>query len=110
MGLIPPIGFWIFREKVIPLRFGILEYVDSVDKANIDTVIDALTPTYGGEKQFNRITVDHHLRSLRANGLIEEVDYIPYGDDDVLIDYRIHEDGKIILKQLPKWWTDRNPS
>ncbi|MDR2846142.1 MAG: hypothetical protein LBV63_02550 [Candidatus Methanoplasma sp.] len=110
MGVIPPIGYWIFRERTLPLRFRILEHVSNVEKANVDTVLDVLGPEYGTEKQFTRITVDHHLRSLRANGLIEEVDYRPYGTDDVLIDYAIHEDGKKILEGLPEWWTDRDLS
>jgi DNA-binding transcriptional ArsR family regulator len=110
MGLIQSIRYWIFRERVLPLRFRILEYVNSVEKANVDLVLDVLGPEYGTEKQFTRITVDHHLRSLRANGLIEEVDYRLHGADDVLIDYVIHEDGKKILEGLPKWWTNRDLS
>ncbi|GAB6158182.1 hypothetical protein JCM39194_13820 [Desulfotomaculum varum] len=90
---------------ILPLRFRILHYLSTVDKACVDEVMKALEPEYGTEKQFKKEVFLDHLLDMKANFIIDDNDAVINDKGELVIYYSINEEGKTLLKKyLPKWW------
>lgn len=89
----------------LPLRFRILHYVSTVDKAAVEQIMKALEPEYGTEKQFtNKVFMDH-LLDMKANFIIDDNDVALDEKGGLIIYYSINDEGKRLLKKyLPKGW------
>ena len=45
----------------LPLRFRVLHYISTVDKACADDIMKALKPEYGTEKQFTKKVIEEFV-------------------------------------------------
>lgn len=92
-------------KQVLPLRFRVLQYASTVDKFNYLDLMRDLKEEYGTDGQFKRKMMVLHMDSLRAVGMIDEVDVqLENEQGDLLITYRITDYGKSRLVYLPKEW------
>ena len=89
----------------LPLRFRILHYISTVDKACADEIMKALRPEYGTEKQFTKKFLMDHLLDMKANFIIDDNDVALDGKGELIIYYSINDEGRRLLKKyLPKRW------
>ncbi|MEY8000896.1 hypothetical protein AB8U03_11940 [Clostridium sp. Mt-5] len=92
-------------RSLLPLRFGVLYYLDKVDKACADDVLVGLKSEYGTERQFNKSSINDHLLSMRENGIVKDTDAKLEKDGTLCLYYSINEEGRDLLKKyLPKSW------
>lgn len=89
----------------LPLRFRILHYISTVDKACADEIMKALKPEYGKEKQFTKEVFVDHLLNMKANFIIDDNDLAFDDKGELIIYYSINDEGRRLLnKYLPKRW------
>lgn len=90
---------------ILPLRFRILHYVSTVDKACAGQIMKALEPEYGTEKQFKKEVFVEHLLDMKANFIIDDNDVVLDNKGELVIYYSINDEGrKLLQKYLPKRW------
>ncbi|MCU5753086.1 transcriptional regulator [Lactococcus lactis] len=85
--------------RLLPARTAVLNYMNSVDEVSVIDVMEALKPLYGNEKQFTEPLFLEHLMSLECNGYLEQTGYELDSDGELVIRYRINEDGKSAVKK-----------
>lgn len=93
--------------KLLPARTAVLNYMDSVDEADVYQVMSALKSQYGNEKQFTQALFLEHLMSLECNGYLVQIGYDLDENGNLRIRYQINEDGrqavqKYIAKEFRK--------
>ena len=87
---------------MLPFRSRILQFVSTVEQANVSAVLAALEPEYGGERQFTWKSVSNHLMNLKENELLEEVGY-ELIDGNLETSYTISPEGtKLTEKYMTK--------
>ena len=87
---------------MLPFRSRILQYVSTVEQANVSAVLAALESEYGGERQFTWKSVANHLMNLKENELLEEVGY-ELIDGKLETSYTISPEGtKLTEKYMTK--------
>ncbi len=92
----------------LPLRFRVLHYISTVDKASADQIMQALKPEYGTEKQFTKKVFVDHLLDMKANYIIDDNDVTLDDKGELVIYYSINNGGKRLLdKYLPKRWNQK---
>ena len=92
----------------LPLRFRVLHYISTVDKASADEIMKALKPEYGTEKQFTKKVFVDHLLDMKANFIIDDNDVALDNKGELVIYYSINDEGRRLLKKyLPKRWNQR---
>ena len=93
-------------RKMLPLRFRILHFLSKLEEGCIDDVYEGLKEEYGTERYYNRESMKEDLMAMKENDILEE-DRIEMRDDELIIYYRVNEEGKKLLKNyLPKAWKD----
>ncbi|RYD04920.1 hypothetical protein N752_12090 [Desulforamulus aquiferis] len=94
--------------ELLPLRFRILHYISTVDKACVEQIMKALEPEYGTEKQFKKAVFMDHLLDLKANFIIDDNDAVIDDKGELVIYYSINHEGRRLLnKYLPKGWRQK---
>ncbi|HWR44460.1 hypothetical protein [Sporomusa sp.] len=93
----------------LPMRFRILHLLTLQELSEIE-ILEALKPEYGLEGQYKRSTIDTHLASMKAVGMIEITDLSMGNDGKLLHKFRATEYGKKYLKYMPKGWSADHPS
>jgi len=89
----------------LPLRFRMLHYLSTVDKACADEIMKALEAEYGTEKQFTKKVVMDHLLNMKANFIVDDNDVVLDNNRELVIYYSINGEGRRLLrKYLPKRW------
>jgi len=87
---------------LLPIRSRILDYLSTVDNANVSQVKTALEPEYGSERQFTWKSVYNHLMNLKENELLEELGYEMI-DGNLETYYMINDEGrKLVSKYVRK--------
>jgi hypothetical protein len=84
---------------LLPARAAVLNYMDTVDEADVAQVMDALKAQYGTEKQFTKPLFLEHLMSLECNGYLDQAGYDLDGNGDLQLHYKINEDGKTAVQK-----------
>lgn len=93
---------------LLPLRFRILHYISTVDKASVDQIMKALEPEYGTEKQFKKAVFMDHLLDMKANFIIDDHDVALDDKGELIVYYSINHEGSTLLKKyLPKHWKQK---
>lgn len=96
---------------LLPLRFRMLHYISTVDKACADEIMKALEPEYGKEKQFTKEVFVEHLMDMKANFVIDDNDVALNDKGELIIYYSINDEGRRLLKKyLPKQWSQNSSS
>ncbi len=88
----------------LPLRFRLLHLMSTKIKANVHDLMKDLRAEYGKEGQFSVKSFEKHLTSMRASGLIEEVDVDIDEQGNLLETFAIADFGRGRLKYLPSSW------
>ncbi|MET3644547.1 hypothetical protein [Streptococcus gallinaceus] len=78
---------------LLPARTAVLNYMSTVEKADVHQVMEALRSQYGTEKQFTVPLFLEHLMSLECNGYVEQVGYDLDEQQKLRIFYKINADG-----------------
>lgn len=88
---------------LLPLRFRLLQFLSTVEKANVDQMMEALKEEYGTESQFTRPRFKNHALSMMANAVIDEAELTVTEDGELDIFYCINDEGRKLLRiYLPK--------
>lgn len=88
---------------LLPLRFRLLHFLSTVEKANVDQMMEGLKHEYGTESQFTRPKFVEHALSMYANGIADEADITLNEKGELDIFYAINDEGRKLLKNyLPK--------
>ena len=94
---------------LLPARTAVLNYLYGVESADVQEIMEALKPQYGGERQFTRQRYLDHVMSLEANGLLTLKSYELDGDGELSLRYAINPDGKTAVeKYVPKKYRRTN--
>lgn len=84
---------------LLPSRMAVLNYVNKVDNVNVNEVMDNLKKDYGNEAQFNEKMYSEHLMALEANGLVQVDSYFLDKNENLIVQYKITDDGKDAVKK-----------
>ena len=84
---------------LLPARMAVLNYLSTVENADVNEIMEAMRPLYGGEKQFTKDMYLDHVMSLEANGLCSLVRYELDGNGDLSLRFAINEDGAAAVKK-----------
>ena len=88
---------------LLPARTAVLNHLYSVKNADINEIMEALKPQYGGERQFTKESYLDHVMSLEANGLLDLESYTLDGTGELSLRYSINQDGRTAVeKYVPK--------
>ena len=79
---------------ILPARTAVLDYMNTVDEADVYQVMEALKNVYGKEKHYTVPVFLEHLMSLECNGYLVQTGYSLNTDGNLSIRYQINEDGK----------------
>ncbi len=89
--------------QLLPLRFRLLHFFSTVEKANVDQMMEGLRAEYGKESQFKRSKFKDHALSMVANGVIDEAELGITEDGELDVYYCINDEGRKLLQNyLPK--------
>jgi len=91
-------------KNLLPLRFRVLHYASQKDTFTYLDLLRDLKEEYGNDGQFNKGMMTLHLDSLRAVGMIEEADVDFDKNQELLVQYRITDNGRGRLSYLPDEW------
>lgn len=80
--------------KLLPARTAVLNYMATVEDADVYQVMAALKDQYGNEKQFTEPLFTEHLMSLECNGYLIQTGYDLDDEGRLRVHYQINEDGK----------------
>lgn len=87
---------------LLPARTAVLNYLYQAGEADISEIMEALKPLYGAEKQFSEKMFMEHAMSLEANGLAEMKSYELNQNGELVLRYRINDDGRnTVEKYVP---------
>ena len=90
-------------QNLLPLRFRLLHFLSTVDKANVDQLMDGLRADYGNESQFTKAKFKNHALSMKANAVIDEVELGVTPDGELDVYYCINDEGrKLLASYLPE--------
>lgn len=93
-------------KKMLPLRFRILDFLSKMEDGCVNDVYEGLKPEYGSEKYYKREDLKEDLMAMKENDILDE-DRMVMDGDELLIYYKVNEEGKKLLKNyLPKEWRD----
>lgn len=84
---------------LLPARTAVLNYLYGVKDADVSQIMEALKPSYGGERQFIRARYMDHVMSLEANGMINVTSYEVDKNGELCIRYAINEEGKSTIEK-----------
>lgn len=88
---------------LLPSRMAVMNYLSQVEMASVGEVMDHLKADYGSEKQFNYPMYLDHLMALEANGFSELVKYELDESDNLVLFYKITDDGnQAVEKYVPQ--------
>jgi hypothetical protein len=91
-------------KDILPLRFRVLHYASQKDSFNYQDLLRDLKEEYGTDGQFNKGMMNLHIDSLRAVGMLEEVDVDFDKNKELIVQYKITDYGRDRLSYLPKEW------
>lgn len=84
---------------LLPARMAVLNYLSSVENADVNEVMEAMRPLYGKERQFTKDAYLDHIMSLEANGLCSLIRYELDDHDELSLRFAINEDGRCAVEK-----------
>lgn len=79
---------------LLPSRTAVLNQMYDHQEVDVAQIMAELKPQYGQEKQFNEKMYLEHLMALEANGLAELTRYDLDENEELVIYYKITDEGK----------------
>lgn len=84
---------------LLPARMAVLNYLNTVENADVNEIMEAMRPQYGKERQFTKDMYLNHVMSLQANGLCSLVSYEMDSNDELSLRFAINDDGRNAVKK-----------
>ncbi|WP_155962929.1 hypothetical protein [Streptococcus ruminantium] len=85
--------------KLLPARTAVLNYMSTVEEADVFQVMSALEPLFGSEKQFREDLFLEHLMSLECNGYLVQTGFNLDENGKLRIRYQINDDGRYAVEK-----------
>ncbi|AWL25843.1 MULTISPECIES: hypothetical protein [Streptococcus] len=85
--------------KLLPARTAVLNYMNTVEEADVFQVMSALKSQFGNEKQFREDLFLEHLMSLECNGYLVQTGYDLDENGNLRIRYQINDDGRYAVEK-----------
>ncbi|EOL43436.1 hypothetical protein [Enterococcus caccae] len=79
---------------LLPSRTAVLNQMYDQKEIDVAQIMEKLKPEYGEEKQFNEKLYLEHMMALEANGLVELAKYDLDEHDNLVIYYKITDEGR----------------
>ncbi len=93
---------------LLPARMAVLNYLSTVENADINEIMEAMKPQYGHEKQFTKDMYLDHAMSLEANGMCTLVSHELDANGDLSLRFAITDDGRTTVeKYVPAKYRSR---
>ena len=83
----------------LPARMAGLNYLSSVENADVNEIMEAMRPLYGKERQFTKDAYLDHVMSLEANGLCSLIRYELDDKDELSLRFAINDDGRTAVEK-----------
>ncbi len=84
---------------LLPARMAVLNYLSSVENADVNEIMEAMRPFYGKERQFTKDAYLDHVMSLEANGLCSLIRYELDDKDELSLRFAINDDGRSAVEK-----------
>ena len=84
---------------LLPARMAVLNYLSSVENADVNEIMEAMRPLYGKERQFTKDAYLDHVMSLEANGLCSLIRYELDDKDELSLLFAINDDGRAAVEK-----------
>ena len=84
---------------LLPARMAVLNYLSSVENADVNEIMEAMRPLYGKERQFTKDAYLDHVMSLEANGLCSLIRYELDDKDELSLRFAINDDGRATVEK-----------
>ncbi len=84
---------------LLPARMAVLNYLSSVENADVNEIMEAMRPLYGKERQFTKDAYLDHVMSLEANGLCSLIRYELDDKDELSLRFAINDDGRTAVEK-----------
>ncbi|OUN15793.1 hypothetical protein B5G38_08820 [Gemmiger sp. An87] len=84
---------------LLPARMAVLNYLSSVENADVNEIMEAMRPLYGKERQFTKDAYLDHVMSLEANGLCSLIRYELDDQDELSLRFAINDDGRSAVEK-----------
>ena len=84
---------------LLPARMAVLNYLSSVENADVNEIMEAMRPLYGKERQFTKDAYLDHVMSLEANGLCSLIRYELDDKDELSLLFAINDDGRSAVEK-----------
>lgn len=84
---------------LLPVRMAVLNYLSSVENADVNEIMEAMRPLYGKERQFTKDAYLDHVMSLEANGLCSLIRYELDDQDELSLRFAINDDGRSAVEK-----------
>lgn len=84
---------------LLPARMAVLNYLSSVENADVNEIMEAMRPLYGKERQFTKDAYLDHVMSLEANGLCSLIRYELNDKDELSLRFAINDDGRSAVEK-----------
>lgn len=84
---------------LLPARMAVLNYLSSVENADVNEIMEAMRPLYGKERQFTKSMYLDHVMSLEANGLCSLVRYELDKNEELSLRFEINDDGRAAVEK-----------
>lgn len=84
---------------LLPVRMAVLNYLSSVENADVNEIMEAMRPLYGKERQFTKDAYLDHVMSLEANGLCSLIRYELDDKDELSLRFAINDDGRAAVEK-----------
>lgn len=87
------------NKKLPPLYYAIILHFLDGKADNAQGIVDALMSDYGHYKLLNLKDVEEALATAKENGLLEEADFLKNESGELVIDYRLTEFGRDMIRR-----------
>ena len=84
---------------LLPARMAVLNYLSSVENADVNEIMEAMRPLYGKARQFTKDAYLDHVMSLEANGLCSLIRYELDDKDELSLRFAINDDGRSAVEK-----------
>lgn len=84
---------------LLPARMAVLNYLSSVENADVNEIMEAMRPLYGKERQFTKDAYLDHVMSLEANRLCSLIRYELDDKDELSLRFAINDDGRSAVEK-----------
>lgn len=93
---------------LLPARMAVLNYLSTVENADINEIMESMKSQYGHEKQFTKQMYLDHAMSLEANGMCSLVSHELDENGDLSLRFAITDDGRTTVeKYVPAKYRSR---